>query len=257
VNLLLEIYNKIILNENVSIDSITDSIKNKYEVVLNYEGDPTHGVAPGIRVADIYAYGLSKAGNPVIRAYQPYGDTASSVPNWKFFRIDRITSWKPTYKLLTKPASGFNPNGDRSMSTVYSIADFSSETNYSNIENQNPKPKQKFKQVGFINNIDKVLSDRKKSKNKKKNISMPITTGETNNTNIQEPKIQGVSDTNKQSISEPKVDNNSSTSKEQNLELDNTNSIKTSGDNEIERMKDLSRRMDNARKIDLSKIPNR
>lgn len=86
------------LIESVSINSITDSIKNLYQVVINYEGDPDHGIAPGKRVIEVYAYGLTKSGNPVIRAYQPYGDTASTVPEWKFFRLDRIKSWSPTYK---------------------------------------------------------------------------------------------------------------------------------------------------------------
>ena len=75
------------LIESVSINSITDSIKNLYQVVINYEGDPAHGIAPGKRVIEVQAYGLTKSGNPVIRAYQPYGDTASTVPEWKFFRL--------------------------------------------------------------------------------------------------------------------------------------------------------------------------
>ena len=106
------------LIESVSINSITDSIKNLYQVVINYEGDPAHGIAPGKRVIEVYAYGLTKSGNPVIRAYQPYGDTASTVPEWKFFRLDRIKSWSPTYKKIITPPDKFNPNGDRSMSVV-------------------------------------------------------------------------------------------------------------------------------------------
>ena len=112
------------LIESVSINSITDSIKNLYQVVINYEGDPAHGIAPGKRVIEVYAYGLTKSGNPVIRAYQPYGDTASTVPEWKFFRLDRILDWRPTGQYFTQARPDFNPNGDRSMSVVYDIANF-------------------------------------------------------------------------------------------------------------------------------------
>ena len=62
------------------------------------------------RIIEVYAYGLTKAGNPVIRAFQPYGDTSSRVPSWKFFRIDRIIYWKPTKQIFTKPASDYYKN---------------------------------------------------------------------------------------------------------------------------------------------------
>jgi len=156
VNLLLEIFNKLILNESVNTNSVTDAIKNRYRVTINYEGDPSHGVAPGIRTIEVYAYGLTKAGNPVIRAYQPYGDTVTKVPSWKFFRLDRVKSWKPTYSLVTKPAAGFNPNGDRTMSVVYEIANFSNTVNTTNTTGP--------KIVGKLDNIGDILADRNKEK---------------------------------------------------------------------------------------------
>lgn len=270
MNLLSEIYNKLIITENVSVNSITDSINNLYQVVMNYEGDPAHGIAPGLRTVEVYAYGLTKAGNPVIRAYQPYGDTASKVPNWKFFRLDRIKSWKPTYRLINKPAPDFNPNGDGSMSVVYSIANFNQKP-ISNISGP------RRKEVGNLPNIDKILADREKDKQRKttdiKTISKfkkPLGQEKVGikNNNIQEPDIKGIENTIQQEIPNPDIKGINKTSDEDNFSTQDNSTlkksgetqsslIKTRGEEEIEKMKDLSRRMDTARKIDLNKIPRR
>lgn len=265
MNLLFEIYKKLILKESVSTNSITDSIENKYQVTINYEGDPSHGIAPGLRTIQVYAYGLTSAGNPVIRAYQPYGDTATKVPGWKFFRIDRIKSWKPTYALVTTPAPGFNPSGDRSMSTVYSIADFTKQTNPAD----ETGPKQTYKPVGQLQDIDKILSDREKEIQRRKEQSKIISKP---NQKIQEPEVNGSKNTNTQQISEPEVNGIEQVKNEPEIKgvetnqnqtppgqpiINNNDSFKTNGDEELEKVKDLNRRLDNARKIDLSSIPRR
>lgn len=250
MNLLFEIYNKLILNEDVSVNSVTDSIKNKYQVVLNYEGDPKHGVAPGIRTIEVYVYGLTKAGNPVIRAYQPYGDTASEVPNWKFFRLDRIKSWKPTYKLINKPAPKFNPNGDGSMSIVYSIANFDEEPG---TPTTITGPRQKYKQVGKLDNIEKIIADREKEKSRKKATPTMEPKVTSKNTNIEEPKVQDTEKNVVQSIPEPQISNTIPKSDEDDFTIQDKKA-KTRGDEELEKMKDLNRRLDNARKIDLNKF---
>lgn len=250
MNLLFEIYNKIVLNETVSVNSVTDSINNRYRVTINYEGDPSHGIAPGPRTIEVYAYGLTSSGNPVIRAYQPYGDTASKVPSWKFFRLDRVKSWKATYSLVTKPAPGFNPDGDGSMSTVYSIANFNNDTNLDN----KTGPKQTFKQVGTLDNFDKVTADRDRERKNKteynkivNNQNQPEQPNVDNtpyikNNNIPEPKIDGIDNTTS-SVSDNAINNVLGT--DQTL-------YKTKGEEELDKVKDLNRRLDNARKIDLN-----
>ena len=116
-----------LLTESVSANDVTDAIKGKYRVIINYN---SHGenLATGWRIIEVYAYGLTKAGNPVIRAYQPQGDTASSQPSWKFFRLDRILTWKPTGQYFTEPRELYNPHGDRTMSVVYLQSDFTDDT---------------------------------------------------------------------------------------------------------------------------------
>lgn len=131
-----------ILNENVSMSDINDAIDNHKRVIINYHTKGEDN-ATGARVIEVYAYGLTKAGNPVIRAFEPYGDTTTRVPRWKFFRLDRISLWKPTKQIFNRPASfyykgfgEFNPNDDLTMSTVYKIAKFDNDANMTINKNQ-------------------------------------------------------------------------------------------------------------------------
>lgn len=142
------ILKKILLTESVSINQVEEAIDNHVRVIINYHsngGDENTGA----RVIEVYAYGLTKAGNPCIRAFQPYGDTTSRVPSWKFFRLDRISAWKPTKQTFSHPADfyyknlgDFNPNGDETMSVVYKIAQFTDEKDTPQISQSQPKTKQ-------------------------------------------------------------------------------------------------------------------
>lgn len=117
-----------ILTEDVNTGKINDAITRSYEVKINYESEDDS--ASGERIIQPVAYGLTKAGKPVIRAYQPFGDTQTSVPAWKFFLVSGIKTWKPLFKrIFDTPPPGFNPNGDKSMSTVYKIAKFWTKPN--------------------------------------------------------------------------------------------------------------------------------
>lgn len=131
---LYEILQKVLLTESaVDVNKVGDAIDKKYQVKINYRSND-EDVANGARTIEVYAYGLTKAGNPVIHAFQPYGDTTSTTPNWKFFRLDRITNWETTNQFFHRPASDFynvgkfNPTGDKSMSVVYKIATFDGES---------------------------------------------------------------------------------------------------------------------------------
>ena len=148
-----------LLNENtVSISDVENAIDKHNRIIIDYNsnGDASNS---GARVIEVYAYGLTKAGNPCIRAFQPYGQTTSRVPSWKFFRLDRISAWKPTKQTFDRPADfyyknlgDFNPNGDETMSVVYKIAQFGEdETN--NIP-QTPSSQPKTKQDVFKTDIE-------------------------------------------------------------------------------------------------------
>lgn len=148
MELLENIYNKILLTESVDVDDVNDAIDNHKRVIINYHtrGEDNN---TGARVIEVYAYGLTKAGNPVIRCFQPYGDTTSRVPSWKFFRLDRISEWQPTEQTFNRPADfyyknlgEFNPNGDETMSIVYKIAKFGNENTLTTTQTNEPKTNQ-------------------------------------------------------------------------------------------------------------------
>lgn len=148
MELLERIYNSLLLTESVSVDEVNDALDNHKRVIINYrsKGEDKN---TGARVIEVYAYGLTKAGNPCIRAFQPYGDTTSRVPSWKFFRLDRIIEWKPTEQTFDRPADfyyknlgDFNPNGDETMSVVYKVAKFGNDQIPQASVNDDPKTKE-------------------------------------------------------------------------------------------------------------------
>lgn len=122
---LTQLYKQII-NESVSRDKVLSAIENKDLIRVTYDNEAT-----GPRTIQVYAFGDSKAGNPIIRVYQPFGDTETEIPTWKTFRLDRIMSWTVLNKKFYKPVSdydtsipSFNPSGDDTMRTVHKIAKF-------------------------------------------------------------------------------------------------------------------------------------
>ena len=125
---LCEILQKII-NESVGSNEVVDAIKNHNYVEITYVDEESN--APGKRLIQPYAYGISKANNDLLRAFQISGDTLRGEPKWKTFRLDRITSWmakKQTFN-IPPPMQGYdtedyNENGDRTMAKVYFQAKF-------------------------------------------------------------------------------------------------------------------------------------
>ena len=107
---------------SISVTNINNAINNKNEVIIYYDGD--ENTSKGKRNVEVYAYGISMAGNPVIRAYQLSGDSDTIVPEWKLFRVDRISQWSVLKIRFTTPRPKFNPNGDKSMKSVLNITKF-------------------------------------------------------------------------------------------------------------------------------------
>jgi hypothetical protein len=174
MKILEDILNKILLRESVSINDVEDAIDNHKRVIINYhtKGEDKN---TGARVIEVYAYGLTKAGNPVIRCFQPYGDSTTRVPSWKFFRLDRISAWQPTEQTFSRPADfyykglgEFNPNGDETMSVVYKIAQFGNENNIEptqDNEKSQPKTKQDVFKTDTENRMERL----------RQNLQNPIT----------------------------------------------------------------------------------
>ena len=120
----MKLYNtlKDVILEVVAVNSVTDTIKKKQKIVMYYDGDEPGG--KGLRLIEPVCFGYSKAGNPVLRAWDLEGASHKAylgkkpLPSWRMFRVDKIVSFKPTAETFNEPKPGYNPNGDKSMTSV-------------------------------------------------------------------------------------------------------------------------------------------
>ena len=85
------------LNEAIDSNSVLQAIRGKQKVRIKYDDtkEDNGSGAKGSRVILPMAIGTTKKGYPVVRAFQQGGGSRRGVPKWKFFRLDRITSWRP------------------------------------------------------------------------------------------------------------------------------------------------------------------
>ena len=126
---LYSILNEIILEAAERME-VERAIVNHDRIRINYLGDDT--IQAGERDIEPYVLGLSKAGNPILRAYQYRGVTDTEQPGWKTFRLDKIRDWNEMNDMpFRTPISDrvrnipkYNPRGDRSMITIYKQAKF-------------------------------------------------------------------------------------------------------------------------------------
>lgn len=246
-----EIINKLLLNESVSVSDVNDAIDSHKRVIINYhtKGEDKN---TGARVVEVYAYGLTKAGNPVIRCFQPYGDTTSRVPSWKFFRLDRISYWNVTEQTFDKPADyyykglgEFNPDGDDSMKTVFKIIKFGNNDGLS-IETPSNGPKSKNGKSLYRTDTE-LKMDRLKQQ-----LKSPITLSDIKTMN----GFKGATNTKSNETGPKKKDVSTDTEPIKDTSLNTTsnqsdNIYKTDTERRMER---LRQQMQNPRKIDLDKL---
>ena len=127
----LGIYNILseLILEATSRSKVEDAIERKQRIRIYYRGG--EGEISGYRNIEPYVLGLSKAGNPILRAWQINGTTATEAPMWKTFRLDKITDWRPFPNFFYSPISDsdssipdYRENGDDSMTTIYKQVKF-------------------------------------------------------------------------------------------------------------------------------------
>jgi predicted DNA-binding transcriptional regulator YafY len=117
-----------LLCEIASIETIQNAINKRQVCIINYDGDEPGG--KGIREIEPVALGKSKAGNLVCRAWDREGASHTGykgeqpLPGWRLFRLDKILSCKPSGEIYNTPRPDYNFNGDKSMSSVITIAKF-------------------------------------------------------------------------------------------------------------------------------------
>ncbi len=117
----MKLYNTLnnLILEVASKEQIIDAIKEKRVCVIYYNGDEPGG--KGLRVIEPVAFGYSKRGNPVLRAWDREGSShrpylgKKPLPSWRFFRVDKMEFIRPTQENFTEPKPGYNPTGDKSM----------------------------------------------------------------------------------------------------------------------------------------------
>ena len=115
-----------LLTESASNQVIKNAITNKHTCELKYLDDEKLPNGSQARTIEPVAYGYSKRGNPVIRAYQTSGPSLKvteegiPLPAWRLFRVDRVKSMKPLkgsdslFLTFGEPPL-YNPIGDNSM----------------------------------------------------------------------------------------------------------------------------------------------
>jgi len=120
-----------LLNEGASSEEVLDAINDKYYVRINYDDgkEDNGGNSKGVRVIQPVAIGTTKRGYPVVRAFQLNGNSRRGGPKWKFFRLDRIVSWRPmkNKKFFAPPDESFgkyNTIGDKTMGRFIDNAKF-------------------------------------------------------------------------------------------------------------------------------------
>jgi len=129
----MKLYNtvKSLILEVASIDSVVNAIKNKDKIIIYYDGDEPGG--RGLRNIEPVCFGYSKAGNPVLRAWDEEGASHTAykgeqpLPGWRLFRVDKIQSFKPSGDKFNEPKPGYNPRGDKSMTRVIINAVFGNQ----------------------------------------------------------------------------------------------------------------------------------
>ena len=129
----MKLYNtvKSLILEVASIDSIVNAIKNKNKIIIYYDGDEPGG--RDLRNIEPVCFGYSKAGNPVLRAWDEEGASHTAykgeqpLPGWRLFRVDKIQSFRPSGDKFNEPKPGYNPRGDKSMTRVIINAVFGNQ----------------------------------------------------------------------------------------------------------------------------------
>ena len=139
---------------------VVNAINNMLRVRISYN-DEKGGKGKRERFIYPVAYGLTKRGNPAIRAFQTAGSTKRGVPKWKLFLFDRIFAWsngKRSYKEYAEnlKALGFNETGDLGMTEIFAIAPIAkgnvTVTNIKNTDISEPISKTDINQTSDLQN---------------------------------------------------------------------------------------------------------
>lgn len=211
---------KLLIKESIGQSVVNDAILNHKQIKIFYDGDDN--IAKGERIIEPYVLGRSKANNRVIRAFQPYGDTQTSVPNWKMFLLDKIRSWRVTGKQFNLPpdkrgfnVAPYNTNGDESMISIRTQAQFKDYFTPTKDNTNKEKEALKSPKNDFISPLDNVRQNKPKPNiikgakpNENPSIEVDNNTNNSNDTNTSNNdnlSIGPLTDTNNSVLNDPQI----------------------------------------------------
>ena len=121
----MKLYNLVesLILEVAAKSDVMDAMRKRRIVELNYDDEEDPG-GKGKRWVQLYCYGVSKAGNEVVRVYQVGGDTKTIQPGWKLFRTDRMENMRVLGGTFDEAKPLFNPIGDKDMIKIHYITKF-------------------------------------------------------------------------------------------------------------------------------------
>lgn len=121
----MKLYNLVesLILEVAAKNDVMKALRERKIVSLYYDDDEDPG-GKEKRFVQMYCYGISKAGNEVVRVYQVGGDTKTIQPGWKLFRTDRIDRMKVLGGTFDEAKPLFNPTGDKDMIKINYITKF-------------------------------------------------------------------------------------------------------------------------------------
>jgi len=90
---------------------ICDAIHRRSVITFYYNG--------GMRTVEPHCYGISTAGNDVLRGYQTggYSESGNSV-GWKMYEVAGMTNIQISGNTFNQNRPGYNPN-DKGMSVIH------------------------------------------------------------------------------------------------------------------------------------------
>lgn len=221
--------NSFLMVESIGQSLAYMAIKNHEVIRINYKSDDD-SIASGERIIEPYVLGRTSKNNVVIRAFQPYGDTESSVPNWKLFKLNNIISWKPTNKTFNSEPNkrGFNVQpydqfGDSQLKMIRIQATFENDINNKNskenVLNDKSKNKMDVSRDNLLKqNNQKINKVKNKDLSKLDNLSKKNILNKSNDATKQKQVINGIEKNNELNNKEKIQNNNILKNQDNNLE---------------------------------------
>jgi len=91
-------------------DPISEAIKRRKVVEFRYAGT--------MRTVEPHCYGVSRAGNQVLRAYETGEIGSGRSTGWRLFNVNKMVDMRDTGRVFGENRPGYNPK-DRGMALVH------------------------------------------------------------------------------------------------------------------------------------------